>query len=120
MNTSTEIIGAALHYCENCDYEEAMEENPCGNYLCESCEQDRKNYVAKREKEKEEKIEKLNKAIVERWEFIKKDTADWVNGIITDKQRFTDDVERREDVIRMLNVMCNELGQFITDEYEYL
>jgi hypothetical protein len=95
-----------------------MEENPCGSRICESCEQDRKDNLAETIAEQEKEIEELNKAIVARWELIKTDMGSWVDDIITDKRRYADDADRREGLIKSLNVMLNELGQQVGDKYD--
>jgi len=100
------------HFCEDCDeyYATVIEPNICGKYICYRCEEDRLDAFKEAEQKK-----KLNKAIKQRWELVKKDMENWVEDYTTDDIY---SIVEREGLIKSLNVMLNELGQQVGDEYD--
>ena len=111
------------HFCEDCDeyYATEIEPNICGKYICYICEEDRLDAFKEAEQEKAEEKKKLNKAIIARWELLKKEMEGWINELIIfapEGKSFTDDIVRREGLVKSLNVMLNELGQQVGDEYD--
>ena len=108
------------HFCEDCDeyYATVIEPDICGKYICYSCEEDRLNAFKEAEQEKAEEKKKLNKAIIARWDLLKNEMEGWINEIVNEERIFTDDIVRREGLIKSLNVMLNELGQQVGDEYD--
>jgi len=103
------------HFCEDCDeyYATVIEPDICGKYICYRCEEDRLNAFKEAEQKK-----KLNKAITARWDLLKNEMEGWINEIVNEERIFTDDIVRREGLIKSLNVMLNELGQQVGDEYD--
>ena len=100
------------HFCEDCDefYAGVIEPNICGKYICDSCEEERLDIFRENERKK-----KLNEAIKQRWELVKKDMENWVEDYTTDNIY---SIVEREGLVKSLNVMLNELGQQVGDEYD--
>lgn len=110
------------HFCEDCDefYAGIIEPNICGKYICDTCEESRLDAFKEAQQEKADKKEKINKAIIARWNLLKEDMEGWVNEFITfapEEKRFTDDIVRREGLIKSLNVMLEEIGLTVCDDY---
>jgi hypothetical protein len=116
-----------LHFCEDCEQFvwNVIEKNPCEKRLCGGCEEYRLDEIAeedrltvlKEEQEKTDKKEKLNEAIVARWELLKEEMEGWINEVVNEDKRFTDDIVRREGLIKSLNIMLDETGLSMCDDY---